>query len=86
MPIESILLFVAVGGLLGLLAARLMRDQTLGVPGNVLVGIVGAFLGVFLFSMGSVAFVGILGMLITATLGAMLLLGVATTFSRRDAH
>jgi uncharacterized membrane protein YeaQ/YmgE (transglycosylase-associated protein family) len=79
-------LFVAVGGLIGLLGARLMRDQNLGAPGFVLVGIIGAFLGVFLFSLGSVAFVGILGMLITATLGAMLLLGVATAFSRRDAH
>jgi len=79
----SILAMLIVGVLAGLIASTLLGGTGLGIIGDLLVGLVGAFIGGWLFgnhlSVTSSAFVNVL---ITATVGAMILLLVVGLFSR----
>jgi uncharacterized membrane protein YeaQ/YmgE (transglycosylase-associated protein family) len=75
MTLETILLWVVVGGIAGLLAEAVVKGRRLGLLGAVVVGVLGAFVGgwllsVFGLSVGS----GIIAEIITAFMGAVLLL------------
>jgi len=48
----------------------------MGLVGNLVIGVVGAFVGGFLFRLIGFAAVGLIGKLITATVGAVVLLYV----------
>ncbi|MEP9369197.1 GlsB/YeaQ/YmgE family stress response membrane protein [Xanthobacter sp. VNH20] len=64
-----------IGAIAGWLAGQLYRGGGFGALGNVAVGIVGALIGGFLF--GNVFIVGgLLGQIISATIGAIILLFV----------
>lgn len=64
-----------IGAIAGWLAGQLYRGGGFGALGNVAVGIVGALIGGFLF--GNVFIVGgLLGQIICATIGAVILLFV----------
>ncbi|MFG1396786.1 GlsB/YeaQ/YmgE family stress response membrane protein [Roseixanthobacter pseudopolyaromaticivorans] len=64
-----------IGAIAGWLAGQLYRGGGFGALGNVAVGIVGALIGGFLF--GNVFIVGgLLGQIICATIGAIILLFV----------
>jgi len=63
-----------IGGLAGWLAASLVRGRGLGLWGNIGIGVVGALLGGTLL--------GPFGQLVTATIGAVLLLWVVRLFQR----
>ncbi len=64
-----------VGAIAGFLAGRLFRGKGFGLLGNIAVGIVGALVGGFLF--GNVFIVGgVIGKIICATVGAVILLFV----------
>lgn len=64
-----------VGAIAGFLAGRLFRGKGFGLLGNIAVGIVGALVGGFLF--GNVFIVGgVIGQIICATVGAVILLFV----------
>lgn len=86
MDLLSIVLFILVGGIAGFIASKIVRGAGLGVIGNVVVGIVGAFLGYFLFSLVGMSFGGILGTLFTATIGALVLLAIVGLFTRRRTY
>jgi len=47
---ESILVTLLIGGLVGWLAGLLMRGAGYGIIGNIVVGLLGAFIGSWLFS------------------------------------
>lgn len=75
MTLESILVWIIVGGIAGLLAEWLIGGVNLGCLGTVIVGILGAFIGGWLFgqlgiSIGS----GLVNEIITAFVGAAVLL------------
>jgi uncharacterized membrane protein YeaQ/YmgE (transglycosylase-associated protein family) len=78
-----IVLLLLLGGLAGWLAARLVRGPGLGLWGNIGVGIVGALLGGTLLGQMGVRLVGPAGQLVTALLGAVLLLSIGRLFGRR---
>ena len=63
-----------IGLLAGWLAGLIMRGGGFGLMGNLLVGVAGAFLGGFLFQTLGVNVGGVIGSLVTATTGAILLL------------
>lgn len=68
---------LVVGALAGWLAGTLMKGRGFGLLGNLVVGIIGAFLGSHLFAaLGVHLASGLLGSLITAVIGAMVLLFV----------
>jgi uncharacterized membrane protein YeaQ/YmgE (transglycosylase-associated protein family) len=66
--------FMLIGLAAGWLAGQLMRGGGFGVVGDVIVGVIGALIGGFLFRSLGVFPGGLLGSLIVATIGAIILL------------
>jgi uncharacterized membrane protein YeaQ/YmgE (transglycosylase-associated protein family) len=67
--------FILIGLAAGWLAGQLMRGGGFGLVGDIVVGVIGALLGGFLFSTFGVSTGGgLLGSLIVATIGAVVLL------------
>ena len=65
-----------IGGLAGWIAGNIMRGGGFGILGNIGVGIVGAFIGGILFGLLGLASGNIIGSLVTATVGAVVLLWI----------
>jgi uncharacterized membrane protein YeaQ/YmgE (transglycosylase-associated protein family) len=71
----SFIWFILIGLAAGWLAGQLMRGGGFGLVGDIVVGVIGALLGGFLFStFGISTGGGLLGSLIVATIGAVVLL------------
>ncbi len=77
MDVTSLLLWLLIGGIAGWLAGNIMKGGGFGVVINIVVGIVGAVLGGFIFGLLGVTAGGIIGSLIVATFGAVVLLFLA---------
>ena len=76
MSVESLIIFLLVGAIAGWLAGVIVRGYGFGVVGNIVVGIVGAFLaGWLLPQLGlNLGLSGIVGSIIFAMIGAIVLL------------
>jgi uncharacterized membrane protein YeaQ/YmgE (transglycosylase-associated protein family) len=75
MNITGLLIFLAIGAVAGWLAGRLMKGGGFGLPGDIVVGILGSVAGGYLFGLlGISAGGGLMGSIVTATVGAMVLL------------
>lgn len=73
----NIVWFLVVGVAAGWFAGRVTNGRGSGLVGNMLIGVVGAVIGGYLFgTFGLSAGGGHLGALVTAVVGAVLLLGV----------
>lgn len=79
----SIFWFVLIGIAAGWLAGKLTKGSSFGLVGNLIVGVVGAFVGGFLFWLLGLAATGVLGQLIVATVGAVVALTVLQMIARR---
>lgn len=76
MTSESLILLLLIGGIAGWLAGLLVHGSGQGIFLNIVVGVIGAFLGGWLFSRLGVQAGGLLGSLAAATVGAVLLLAL----------
>lgn len=74
MDTNSIFMVLVIGALAGWFAGKIMKGRGFGVAINIVVGILGAVIGGFLFSLLGVTAGGFIGSLITATVGAVALL------------
>lgn len=75
MNINSLIVWVIVGGIAGTIADWLVSGVRLGCFGTVVVGIIGAFVGAWLLSMLHVSIGGgLVNDIITASIGAIVLL------------
>ncbi|MDX1459404.1 MAG: GlsB/YeaQ/YmgE family stress response membrane protein [Marinobacter sp.] len=72
----NLILFLIIGGVAGWLAGLIMKGRGFGVLANVGIGIVGSFIGGILFRLLGLASQGAVGELVTATVGAVLLLAI----------
>lgn len=73
---------IIVGGIAGWLASLVMaRDASMGILWNIVVGIIGGFIGGFLLG-GLIGIDGWIGYLITAFIGAVVLLLIANLIQR----
>ncbi len=75
MEAQGIITMVLIGALAGWLAGLIMKGKGMGFIVNALVGIVGALVGSYLFSLiGFSVGSGLVGAIITSTAGAIVLL------------
>lgn len=70
----DILVSVLIGAVSGWLASLIMRSKTSGILGYMILGIFGGFIGNWLFNFFSIETSGWQGRLITATVGAIVLI------------
>ena len=72
---ESLLVIVLIGIAAGWLAGQIVRGTGFGIVGDLLIGVIGAFIGDWLLpQLGIQLGTGILAAIINATIGAVLLL------------
>jgi uncharacterized membrane protein YeaQ/YmgE (transglycosylase-associated protein family) len=66
--------FILIGIAAGWLAGQFMKGGGYGLVGDLIIGVVGALLGGWLFGMAGVAAGGLIGQLVVATIGAIVLI------------
>ncbi|MGZ5823565.1 MAG: GlsB/YeaQ/YmgE family stress response membrane protein [Hyphomicrobium sp.] len=72
---QSLIILLIVGAIAGWLAGTIVKGYGFGLIGNIIVGVIGAFIGGWLFpSLGLWDLPGIVGVIVSATLGAIILL------------
>jgi uncharacterized membrane protein YeaQ/YmgE (transglycosylase-associated protein family) len=79
----EIVYFLLIGGAAGWLAGQLIKGRGFGLLGNVVVGVLGAIVGGFVFPLVGIGAKGLLGKIVLATLGAVLLLAALAFFAVR---
>lgn len=79
---ESLIWFLIIGIVAGWLAGKIMRGGGFGLVGDLVVGVIGAFLGNFLATYFGIHIAGLAGTVITATLGAIVLLAIVRLLHR----
>jgi uncharacterized membrane protein YeaQ/YmgE (transglycosylase-associated protein family) len=81
--VNSIIIMLIVGAIAGWLAGQIVRGFGFGLLWNIILGIVGAFIGVWLLrQLGFMPFSGFIGSIVNAVIGAVVLL-VIVGFIRR---
>lgn len=84
MTLDQLIVWIVVGGIAGILADVAVRGIGLSLGEAILVGIIGAFLGGWLFGeLGIRVGSGILGTIVAAFVGAVILLFLIRTLRRR---
>ena len=80
----GILIWLVIGGIVGWLASLVMRtDAQQGVLLNVVVGIVGAFIGGLIFNRGDINEAPLsVGAFVVSLVGAIILLAIVNLFRR----
>ncbi len=74
MGLTSLIWFLLIGLIAGWLAGRVMRGGGYGIIGDMIVGVIGALIGGWLFGVLGIGFGGLIGGLITAFVGAVILI------------
>jgi len=74
MDLQSLLILIVIGALAGWISGLITKGKGFGVLGNIIVGIVGAFVGGFCFRLLGFAAYTLLAQLISAVIGALLFL------------
>ena len=82
MDITAIIIWLVVGAVAGWLAGQIVKGHGFGLVGNIVVGIVGAFLAGWLLPNLGLGLTGIVGSIIYAAIGAIILLFVIGLFKR----
>ena len=79
---QNIVIFLCIGIVAGWLAGKIMKGSGFGILGDMIIGVIGAFLGRWLFGRLGIATWGLAGTLITALVGALVLLFVVRLLKR----
>jgi uncharacterized membrane protein YeaQ/YmgE (transglycosylase-associated protein family) len=84
MDLNTLVIWIIVGAIAGLLADRFVRSVSLGLVTAIVVGILGAFIGGWLFGQLGISIgTGIISTIIVAFIGAVILLLVVGAIRRR---
>jgi uncharacterized membrane protein YeaQ/YmgE (transglycosylase-associated protein family) len=82
---ESLLVILLVGIVAGWLAGKVVRGSGFGLLGNLVIGVVGAFIASFLFpKLGIRLGTGLISEIVFSALGAIILLVVVGLIRRRQ--
>ena len=79
---DGLLWFLLIGLAAGWLAGKIMKGGGSGLLGDLIVGVIGALLGGFLFRLLGLSASGLLGSLVTATVGAIVLIALLRAVRR----
>ncbi|WP_437556143.1 GlsB/YeaQ/YmgE family stress response membrane protein [Acidithiobacillus sulfuriphilus] len=77
MTLMSVIVFLVIGAAAGWLAGVIVKGRGFGVLGDIVIGIIGAFLGGFLliaFGLAGLVGAGVISAILVATVGAVILL------------
>lgn len=78
----NLLLFLIIGLVAGWLAGLIMKGKGFGLVGNLIIGVIGAFIGGFVFSSLGIAGGGLVGSLLAALVGALILVWIVGLFKK----
>jgi uncharacterized membrane protein YeaQ/YmgE (transglycosylase-associated protein family) len=78
----SFIWFILIGLVAGFLAGQVMKGGGYGVLGDIIVGILGALLGGWLFGMLGIGGGGLIGSLVVAFIGACILIWLVRLIKR----
>ena len=78
-----IIIWLVIGAIAGWLAGQITKGRSYGLVNDLIVGVVGAFLGGILFSLLGLSASNLIGSLITATVGAIVFLYLLRTIGKR---
>lgn len=82
MAVKNLIWFLFVGLIAGWLAGKVMRGGGYGLVGDIVVGIIGAFVGGWLFGVLGIAAGGLVGAIVTAFVGAVILVWLLRLLKR----
>lgn len=82
MALESIIIILVIGAVAGWLAGQVVRGFGFGLVGNIIVGIVGALIAGWLLPGLNLGLTGIVGSIIYAAIGAIILLVIIGLIKR----
>ncbi len=85
LSLSNVLWWLFVGLIAGFLASRVMRGGGYGLIGDIVVGIIGAFLGGWLAGLLGFGSFGLIGTIVVAFIGACILLAILHAVSRGGA-
>jgi uncharacterized membrane protein YeaQ/YmgE (transglycosylase-associated protein family) len=78
----EIIWFILIGLAAGWLAGQFMRGGGFGMVGDIVLGVLGAVVGGFLFRLLGLSAGGLIGSLVVATVGAIVLLALVRLIKR----
>jgi uncharacterized membrane protein YeaQ/YmgE (transglycosylase-associated protein family) len=79
----DLLWFLLIGLAAGWLASQIMKGGGSGLAGDLIVGVIGSILGGFLFRLLGLSANGMIGGLVTATVGAIVLIAGLRAINRQ---
>jgi uncharacterized membrane protein YeaQ/YmgE (transglycosylase-associated protein family) len=84
MNAQQLVVFLLIGAVAGWLAGLIMKGGGFGILGNIIAGVIGALLGGWLFGLLGISVGGEwVGALVTATVGAVVLLFVVGLIKKK---
>ncbi len=78
----ELLYIILIGLVAGFLAGKIMKGSGFGILLNILLGIAGAFIGSWLLGVLGITWGGLIGELVTAVIGAVVIIWVASLFKK----
>ena len=82
MTVESLVIFLLIGAVAGWIAGQVVKGGGFGLIGDIVVGNLGAFIAGFLLPGLGLGLTGIVGSIIYAAIGAIILLVVVRLIKR----
>jgi len=82
MALSALVWYLIVGLIAGWLAGKFMRGGGYGLIGDIIVGIIGAIVGGWLFGLLGINAGGLIGSIIVAFIGAVILIAILRALKR----
>jgi uncharacterized membrane protein YeaQ/YmgE (transglycosylase-associated protein family) len=79
----GLIVFILVGALAGFMASKVLNGRGMGLLWDIVVGILGAFLGGWLAGLVGIAVTNIIVEILVAFVGALILLAIFRALTRR---
>jgi uncharacterized membrane protein YeaQ/YmgE (transglycosylase-associated protein family) len=82
MTVEALVIFLLIGAVAGWIAGQVVKGGGFGLVGDIVIGILGAFVAGFLLPGLGLGLTGIVGSIVYAAIGAIILLVVVRLIKR----